>query len=204
LSARVSAQRLSPKLQGVSATRPPIAERLDVAAFAKARGRLEGRLPVDRLPRLEADLQGPADGSPTEVAWSADGLWSQPAGDEPQVRLRLQVQAKVWLSCQRCLQPVAVPLEIDRTLRFARGEDEAARLDEEGEEDVLALTRSLDLPALVEDELILALPLVPRHGTCPRPLPGSGGQALPPEQADVVPEPAAHPFAALQALKKRG
>lgn len=188
----------------MSPSRPVIAERLDVAAFAKARGRLEGRVPVDRLPRLSADLQGPADGAGTEVAWSAEGLWSQPAGDEPQVRLRLRVQASVWLSCQRCLQPVAVPLEIDRTLRFARGEDEAARLDEEGEEDVLALTRALDLPALVEDELILALPLVPRHATCPQPLPWPGTETSAPAQAVTPPAPAPHPFAALQALKKRG
>jgi uncharacterized protein len=188
----------------MSSTRPPTAERLDVAAFAKARGRLEGRVPLDRMPRLAADLQGPADGAPTEVVWSAEGLWSQPAGDEPQVRLRLRVRASVWLACQRCLQPVAVPLQIDRTLRFARGEDEAARLDEEGEEDVLELTRALDLPALVEDELILALPLVPRHDTCPQPLPWPGAQTAPPAQAEAAPEPAVHPFAALQALKKRG
>jgi len=188
----------------MSPSRPVIAERLDVAAFAKARGRLEGRVPVDRLPRLSADLQGPADGAATEVAWSAEGLWSQPAGDEPQARLRLRVQATVWLTCQRCLQPVAVPLEIDRTLRFARGEDEAARLDEEGDEDVLALTRALDLPALVEDELILALPLVPRHATCPQPLPWPAPGAAPPGPVEAMPGPAAHPFAALQALKKRG
>ena len=45
---------------------------------------------------------------------------------------------------------------------FVRGEDAAAELDAESDFDVLTLTRSLDLRELVEDELLLALPLVPR------------------------------------------
>ena len=75
---------------------------------------------------------------------------------------------------------------------------QAARLDEEGDEDVLALTRALDLPALVEDELILALPLVPRHEVCP--------QDVPLEAVDEGFEAAGerpNPFAALAALKKQ-
>ena len=64
-------------------------------------------------------------------------------------------------------------------------------------DDVLALGRSLDLRELVEDELLLALPIVPRHEVCLQPLPMAvGEQAL----EDDVPE-RPHPFAALQALK---
>jgi len=62
---------------------------------------------------------------------------------------------------------------------------------------VLALLPSLDLRALVEDELILALPLIPRHDTCPLPLPMSAGSA---ELA--ADGPPAHPFAALAALRR--
>ncbi len=53
----------------------------------------------------------------------------------------------------------------------AGGEEAAAALDAESDDDVLALESSLDLHALVEDELLLALPLVPRHDECPEPLP---------------------------------
>jgi uncharacterized protein len=40
---------------------------------------------------------------------------------------------------------------------------------------VLALEPALDLKELVEDELLLALPLVPRHEVCPEPLPFEPG-----------------------------
>ena len=58
-----------------------------------------------------------------------------------------------------------------RSIRFVHGADLAQQLDEESEEDVLALSAALDLRELIEDELILALPLVPRHDVCPQPLP---------------------------------
>jgi len=176
---------------------------LDVAAFARDQGRLEGVLPVAGMGRLSDGLQPPADAPAAQVAWTAEGRWSQPLGDQPQIRLRLRARTTVWLACQRCLQPVALALEVDRTLRFARDEDEAARLDEEeDDEDVLALTRSLDLAALLEDELILALPLVPRHDTCPQALPWSGEPAGPPDAA--AEPPPKHPFAALERLKRGG
>jgi uncharacterized protein len=53
----------------------------------------------------------------------------------------------------------------------------------------------LDLLPLLEDELILAVPLVPRHERCPEPLP------LPADEPDEM--PAEHPFAKLAALKQR-
>ena len=176
---------------------------LDVAAFARECGRLEGVLPVAGMARLGDGLHPPADAPAAQVEWSAEGLWSQPLGDQPQIRLRLRARTTVWLTCQRCLQPVALPLEVDRTLRFARDEDEAARLDEEEQdEDVLALPRALDLGALVEDELILALPIVPRHDTCPQALPWSGEPLVP--SGAVAEPPQEHPFAALERLKRGG
>ena len=80
-----------------------------------------------------------------------------------------------------------------------RGEAEAARLDEESEDDVLELPPRLDLHALVEDELILALPLVPRHERLPGAAARAGGTDAPEDDA-----PAPHPFAALAALRRRG
>jgi uncharacterized protein len=91
-----------------------------------------------------------------------------------------------------------VPVETERSFLFVRGEEAAERLDAESEDDVLALTRALDLYELVEDELLLALPLVPHHETCLRPLPMSAGELE--EGADD--DEAAHPFAGLAALKR--
>jgi uncharacterized protein len=174
--------------------------RLDVVAFARAQGTLDGTTALGRLTRLAQSTVTPADGAAEAVRWSVSGLWKDCAGREPEVRLHLVVHARVWLECQRCLQPMAHALEVDGLFRFVAGEDEAARLDEESEEDVLALPRALRLDDLIEDELILALPIVPVHDTCPHPLSFSG-------EADTdLPTPervaTAHPFAALAGLKR--
>lgn len=182
--------------------------RLDVAAFAKARARLDGRQPLRDFARLaELVLPDPAG----EVAWAVEGRWHQPTGAEPERRVHLQAQAPVRMSCQRCLEPADLVLVVDRTLRFVRDEREAERLDEASEdEDVLALPPRLDVVELLEDELILALPLVPRHESCPRPLPMVSGEAPGVDErgeagtvaADGDEPPRPHPFAALAALKR--
>ena len=118
-------------------------------------------------------------------------------GGEAEVWLHLTATTTVVLQCQRCLQGLDELLQVDRHFRFVRGEAEAARLDEESDDDVLELPPRLDLHELVEDELILALPLVPRHPRCPVPLPL-------PADTDVAEEPAPNPFAALAALRQRG
>ncbi|MBL8350043.1 MAG: DUF177 domain-containing protein [Burkholderiaceae bacterium] len=177
--------------------RPHDPLRLDVAAFAAEGAQLADRWPGVGLQRLADSQTPPQDLVLPEVAWSVHGERLPVAGGEPELWLTLAVQASVWLTCQRCLQPFRVPLAFERRLRFVRGEAEAEALDAESEEDVLALSRWLDLRELVEDELLLALPLVPRHEVCPEPLPVSAGEAAP---GDDAPEPL-HPFAALQALK---
>jgi uncharacterized protein len=169
--------------------------RLDVAAFAADAGDLAHGQPLSSFGRL-ADVV-PEGVPPERVEWSARGALRRPGALEPEVWLHLQARACVWMTCQRCLQPVAVPVEIDRRLRFVRGEDEAARLDAESEDDVLELERTLDLPALVEDELLLALPLVPRHDRCPQPLTPAA------ESPPADEQPPRSPFAALAALKRR-
>lgn len=171
---------------------------LDVAAFAQDGAELTGRWPLAALPRLAASLHPEA--APVaqdEVRWTARGERRQGPGLEKQVWLHLGAQARLALECQRCLRPLDTPIEVERSFRFVAGEDQAAALDAESDDDVLALTRSLDLQTLLEDELLLALPLVPRHGTCPQPLPMSAGQV----DADAADEPAS-PFDALRALKR--
>jgi len=181
---------------------------LDIAAFCRDGGRLEGQAALADLPRFADSVLRSADGAPeAPVLWRAAGSLQAVAGGPPQCLVDLTLSAAPTLECQRCLQPVAVRLEIERRIRFVQGEDAAARLDEELEDDVLALLPRFDLLALVEDELLLALPLVPRHETCPD-LPA----ALRPE-ADVQAAAAGagselpsgrseHPFAVLAALRR--
>lgn len=177
--------------------------RLDVRAVIEQAHALTGRCALDELPRLlealaPADPAQPADPTDRPVAWAVQGEWRAVTGGAPQHWLRLQVDGDLSLVCQRCLGPVREHLALDRWLRFVESEAQAAELDAELDDDVLALPRWLDLVELIEDELLLALPLVPRHAVCPAPLPVPG-----PDEA-ALDEKQPHPFAALAALKRPG
>lgn len=168
--------------------RAPDPRRLDVAALAAAEATLDGRWPLSGFARLPD-----AHAQQSDVDWSLQAALRRSAGGPAEPWLALTVRACVRLACQRCLQDFDVPLRIVGQFRFVADEALAAALDADTEEDVLALPQHLDLHELVEDELLLALPLVPMHDACPQPL----------TAADADGEPGrAHPFAALQALKR--
>lgn len=169
--------------------------RLDVEAFAKDGDELDGQWPLATLQRLcESAHPESRLGEAEPVAWQARGELRPVRGDRPQVWLHVSAQARIQLECQRCLQPVDAQLQARRSFQFAPDEATAAEIDAESEDDVLVLTRALDLRELVEDELILALPLVPRHEHCPQPL-------VAPASVDEPLEERPNPFAALAALK---
>ena len=174
--------------------------RLDVAALAREAAPIEGEWTLGGLPRVaEATVSPPGDAAAEPVHWTASAEARPQRGGEPQLWLHLQAEGAPWLQCQRCLQPMRQPLQVERTFRFVRDEAQAEAEDLDSDEDVLALTRALDLQALVEDELILALPLVPRHEVCPDPLP------MPEDDLDEQPgDEAVNPFAKLAVLKRGG
>ncbi|MBA4178351.1 MAG: hypothetical protein C0505_17605 [Leptothrix sp. (in: Bacteria)] len=174
--------------------RGPDPQAIDVLSLCKASGTLAGQWPLAELRRLSDSFCATSDAS---ARWQAHGWLVPVPGGEPEIWLELQGTAEVPLQCQRCLQPLTESLQVRRRFRFVRSEDEAERLDEECEDDVLALPPRLDLRALLEDELILALPIVPRHEVCPDPLP------LPAEDTAAEEAPAPNPFAALAALRGR-
>jgi len=176
--------------------------RLDARRFAEADGHLQGKFPVTDFDRLAADLhpQALADAL-SPVAWQAHGELRLAAdGATPAVWLHLQAQTAVALTCQRCLGPVETPLVVDRWYRFVATEAQAEAEDDAAEEDLLALEPRPNLLAVLEDELLMALPLVPMHELCPQPLPSSAG-ALPGD-AEGAETPRENPFQALAKLKK--
>ncbi len=81
--------------------------------------------------------------------------------------LHLALDLSMPLTCQRCLGPVDIALAVKQSFRFVASEEAAEAEDEEAEEDVLVLSQDFNLRELIEDELLMALPLVPRHETCP-------------------------------------
>lgn len=172
--------------------------RLDVEAFAKEGGRLDGHWPLAGFERLaESAHRDARPAASDEVLWGAEGALRPVRGGQPEIWLHVHARAQMNLECQRCLQPVAATLIAQRSFRFVADEATAAEIDADSEDDVLALTRALNLKDLLEDELILSLPLVPMHDSCPQPL-----------SAPSADEPAVderpNPFAALAALKRKG
>jgi uncharacterized protein len=175
--------------------RPLDPRAVPVASLVRDGTELEGQLPLATLARLgEALHAAPAD---TELLqWRARFGQEARLGSAPRPWLELQAQADVTLQCQRCLEPMTQRLLVERRFWLAASEAEAARLDAETEDEHLVFESRMDLPSLVEDELILALPLVPRHEPhCPAPLP------TPATATTAAPEQP-HPFAALAAWRR--
>ena len=172
-------------------------DRLDVKAFVQANARLTGHDSLLKYERLAQEAQGLH--PDLHVDWEAVGeLRATPGdGEGAQLWLHLKVQAALPMLCQRCLTPVDVPLQVERSFRFVADEATAEALDDEVEEDLLAISREFDLHGLMEDELLMALPVVPRHDECPTPVPMASSD----EDFEAASAEKPNPFAALAGLK---
>ncbi len=115
-------------------------------------------------------------------------------GRAPVVHLALATTLR--LRCQRCLEPFGWPVDTDVRLKWVGGPLEAERLDP-GFEPLLLPEGGLVNPRdLIEDELLLAVPQVPRHpfGTCR----ADWASSL----EDDAPRPQENPFAVLARCKR--
>lgn len=137
---------------------------LDMKAFAQSGGVREQQGRLADFSRLSQEAAGRFPDEP--VRWRAVGE-QRAAGGAAQPWLHLTAETSLTVTCQRCLEPVALALSVDRWFRFVADEATAELEDEEAEEDVLVLDPAFDLAGLVEDELLMELPLVPSHAVCP-------------------------------------
>lgn len=168
---------------------------LRVKAFAQSEALLEGAAPMQQFERLAADAVGEA---AAPVRWSARGFTEKVTGGAAEVWLSLHADAQIPLTCQRCLKPVLVDLQVDRDFRFVPDEATALAEDDASEEDLLVLSTEFDLLALVEDELLMDLPLVPMHEACESEHVPTSGET---EEVALAQKP--NPFAVLAALKTK-
>jgi uncharacterized protein len=83
--------------------------------------------------------------------------------------LQMTIHGEVVLTCQRCLGDMQHVVQIERTVNLARNETELERLDALTDSDAILVGEALDLVDLVEDEVLLSLPLAAMHaeGECP-------------------------------------
>lgn len=187
-------------MTAAASSSPP--QQIDIVALARAGEALGGADVLSNYERIMELAPGhAADLTHAPLTWSATGEWRTPLGGAGQAWLHLVVSTSVPLTCQRCLTPVNEPVEVDRWFRFVKDEATAEREDEDSEEDLLVISKRFDLRALIEDEVLLELPMVPMHGECP--------VHVKTEVADdafhaSATEPKANPFAALTSLKPGG
>jgi uncharacterized protein len=158
---------------------------IDSLEFARAGEQLSGSVPVSELPRL-ADSLFDTDG---ELQFELKG------GRDSRERLRLQltVAGSIDLQCQRCLGKLVYPVTVQANL-LVLTEREAGDAGEIEDLDGVPAAPQTDVWSLVEDEVLLAIPLAPRHAEdeCSPAVKAAG-------------EPAASPFAALAKLtQERG
>jgi uncharacterized protein len=174
-----------------SMAHPQRIQSLDIWALTRSGAMLDGEHPVAELSRLQSACSGPAT---SPVRWQLQGLLKPgPEGrDQPWVVLR--VEAELPLSCVRCLQTVTHVFRLEREFRFVADEATAMAEDEDSEEDLLPLTPPLDGLNLIEDELLMDMPILPKHENCQ----SEYLQTTDADAADAKP----NPFAALAQLRK--
>lgn len=117
--------------------------------------------PVSKLPRLAALV--PAGQLAASVAGTGiDARLGFDAGTEGHPRLHLEVSGAVPVVCQRCLEAMAWPVDVDVLLTMIDRDAEAASLADPFDTVVL-VDGALWTIELIEDEVLAALPLAPRH-----------------------------------------
>jgi len=161
-------------------------EQVEPLRLAEVGRAFRGEVAVSRLQRLAPDLRSHEGALQVELHF---GL------DERQVyALTGSIRGVLELTCQRCLEAVAVPIDIRLRLGIVTSEAEAERLPE-GYDMLLAGRDPVVVAELVEDEIILALPLIPRHSDAAQ-------CGMQPEDA-AVPGRKVSPFAVLEDLKHK-
>lgn len=134
---------------------------IDSVKFVREGARLQGEVPVSGLPRLSEGLVQ------SEGALGYELTSAQDARGRPV--LKLSIRGSVALTCQRCLEPMAWEVDLASVVRPVAPEVlEKEYEDNPDEPDCIAHDKALDVAALIEDEVLLALPAYPRHaeGQC--------------------------------------
>lgn len=164
--------------------------------------RLSGAVALDRMPRLAVAVEGLAGGLELG-AYRADdagsALYELCFQRDPQGRpiVSGRVVARLELICQRCLERVEIAVDAELLLGLVQTEDEGADLPDHLDPWLVVEDRVRPV-TMVEDELLLAIPQVPRHplGVCQARVEAAAG-----EDQGEAPE-RDHPFAVLAALKQ--
>ena len=176
---------------------PGALRRIDFCAPQSYKG--VGFLGITALPRVaeEASSIEPGDG----FHWQIKTHFVDSPGSEPRQIVELEVKGRIHLVCQSCLQDCGLDLAQESRFVMVATEAEADAFPiEDDQQEALVASQHFDLLGLIEDEILLSLPLIPKHpgGAC-QPHTSSFGEAG--EVADALEKPQ-NPFNILKNMKK--
>lgn len=163
---------------------------IDPLDLGKQQIRLNGTYSVSEMPRL-VEMALP---DSEAVSFSLDFKLDS---DRRTAVLSGSISAALNIKCERCLQPFRLAMEVSPRIIFRRGGGLAAAEAEEDERDLIEIDGPVVLRDLVEDEILLNLPMMPMHDRdlC------SASRYL--ENTGMSDKKADSPFAQLAELKKK-
>lgn len=128
---------------------------IDNVAFAKRDERITGTLTLEECKRLADQLQA------AEINYTLEG-----ENNSDRYTLTLTLDAKMQATCQRCMTDM--PLSLHREFHYLiddapMSDNELSDLEEGDDIDLLEPNQAMDLVALIEDEMLMALPIAPMH-----------------------------------------
>ncbi|HQN65604.1 MAG TPA: YceD family protein [Methylophilus sp.] len=128
---------------------------INTLEFAQKKQSLQGEVLVKDLPRLQEMVSPACSDSKIHFALEGGrGVFGLPG-------MHLYIDATLQVLCQRCLTEMSLKLGLG--FDYVVSKEPPAELDELDEADWLEAVQDFDLVALIEDELLLALPIAPAH-----------------------------------------
>ncbi len=132
----------------------PFPDQISPLQFARSGRSLEQQLPIDRFERAESILANREGKVQVSLNFGLD------QSDTP--TLQGTLSATLQLPCQRCMEPMEVTIESPINMALIESEEEEATLPEQYEP-LLVDDKHFSLFEFIEDELILAIPVVCSH-----------------------------------------
>ena len=163
----------------------------DLAKLAEMRAQFEFEIPLGDLPGIPEEFS---------LAEGPVQLWLQFGRERGLAVAHIRLNAVLKPLCQRCLGEMRVAIAADSHLVLVDSEAQVAVVPEEFET-FLASEGRCTLASLAAEELLLSLPIVPRHASGERCV--AGGAAPSASAAKTPVEETQRPFADLRALLER-
>lgn len=132
----------------------PVSLEFDAIKLANHNGELKGEIAMNDLPRLKAIALNPEEMVHYHLQFGKD--------DARKRIINVQIEVKITLECQVCTEPVTLSQQSNSVLGILLSDGQSASLSKAYEPYVTHGEPS-SLVELLEDEVLLALPMIPKH-----------------------------------------